>query len=183
VFSLRQLAAGLAAALLVALLAAAPRAGAATCARADAAPRTVTASAVERATVCTINAERRTRGLGALSVNPRLVLAARRHSRDMVRHRYFAHLAPSGSDPAYRIGQTGYLSDAVPWLVGETLAWGTGDGASARSIVLAWMHSPDHRRILLRGSYRELGVGVVWGAPLRRSGPQATVTAEFGVIG
>jgi uncharacterized protein YkwD len=179
----RQVAAGLAAASLVAMLASAPRADAVACARADAAPGTVTASVFARATVCTINAERGSHGLRALRVDPRLALAARRHSRDMVRHRYFAHRAPSGSDPAQRIGQTGYLSDALPWLVGETLAWGTGGGASPHGIVLAWMHSPPHRRILLRGRYRELGLGVVWGAPLRRSGPQATVTAEFGVIG
>jgi uncharacterized protein YkwD len=100
----------------------------------------------------------------------------------MVRHRYFAHLAPSGSNPAQRVGQTGYLSGSARWLIGETLAWGTGDAASAHRIVLAWMKSPDHRRILLRESYRELGVGVVWGAPVRRPGPQATITAEFGVI-
>ena len=167
------------------VLAAPPRAGAVVCARADAVPKSVTAAAVARATVCTINAERRGHGLPPLSVNPRLALAARVHSRDMVRRHYFAHLAPSGSDPATRIGRTGYLnvSDSVPWLVGEVLAWGTGDGASPHRIVRAWLHSPDHRRILLRARYRELGVGVVWGAPLRRSGPQATVTAEFGVIG
>ena len=134
-----------------------------------------------RAGVCAINAERRAHGLAELRVDPRLSLAARRHSLDMVRRRYFAHVEPSGIDPAGRVRRTGYLSGAGRWLVGETLAWGWGAGASPDRIVQAWMHSPEHRRVLLRPRYRELGVGVVWGGPRPRPVPEATFTADFGV--
>lgn len=153
----------------------------AVCASADAAPAQASPAQVARAGVCMINAERRGHGLAALRVNPRLSLAARRHSLDMVRHHYFAHVAPSGVTFVRRIQKAGYLSGAHRWLVGETLGWGWGAGASAHRIVQAWMKSPEHRRILLTPSYRELGVGVVWGGPHRRAIPYATFTADFGV--
>ena len=128
-----------------------------------------------------INAERRSHGLGTLAVNRRLSLAARRHSRDMVHRRYFAHFAPGGHGPAERIQRAGYLDGARRWLIGETLGWGWGQNASSHQIVEAWMHSPEHRRILLGQAYREIGVGVVPGGPFPRPEPEATFTAEFGL--
>ena len=157
-------------------------AGAAACASADAAPAQASRSEVARASLCVINAERRSRGLQALGVNPQLAMAARRHSLDMVRRRYFAHTAPTGVSFVQRIRRVGYLSSAHRWLVGETLAWGWGPGASAHEIVQAWMRSPEHRRIVLTPAYREVGIGVVWGGPHRRAAPKATFTADFGVI-
>ena len=158
-----------------------PTAVAAACARADAIPSQASRSQITRASVCMINAERRVHGLSALQVNSRLSTAARRHSLDMVRRRYFSHTEPTGVDFVQRIRAAGYLTSVNRWLVGETLGWGWGAGASAHRIVRAWMHSPAHRRILLTPSYREVGVGVVWGGPRRRAAPDATFTANFGV--
>ena len=64
--------------------------------------------------------------------------------------------------------------------MGEDLAWGAGRRGSAQGIVRAWMHSPEHRKVILTASYREVGIGLVWGAPRRVSLPAATYTADFG---
>ena len=159
-----------------------PAAGAASCAGADALPGQANRKQLARSVVCVSNAERRAHGLQKLRVDPRLSKAARRHSRDMVRRGYFAHTGPSGDTFVQRIRAAGYLSSAARWLVGENLGWGSGAGASPGGIVNAWMASPEHRRILLRPDYRELGVGVVLEGPHPQAGPQATFTADFGVI-
>jgi uncharacterized protein YkwD len=157
-----------------------PGAGAATCASASALPGEASRSQLARAVVCASNLVRRAHGLRKLSVNPQLSAAARRHSLDMVRRGYFAHTGPSGDSFVQRIRDAGYLTSARSWRVGENLAWGWGAGASASRIVDAWMHSPEHRKILLRPSYGEVGVGVVEAGPHRKAAPQATFTADFG---
>jgi uncharacterized protein YkwD len=44
------------------------------------------------------------------------------------------------------------------------------------------MRSPEHRKILLRPYYREVGVGVALGGPRPQAATEATFTADFGVI-
>ena len=68
----------------------------------------------------------------------------------MVDHQYFAHEGRDGSQPAERIRATGYLSGGGAWRIGENLAWGTGDLATPRAIMAAWMHSPGHRANILQ---------------------------------
>jgi len=49
--------------------------------------------------------------------------------------------------------------------------------------VRAWMESPSHRRNVLARRFRELGVGVVSGAPVSRHVSQAATYAhEFGAV-
>jgi uncharacterized protein YkwD len=160
-----------------------PVAGAATCARAHAIPGEASRTQLAHAVVCVTNAERRGHGLRKLKLNRRLATAARDHSLDMVRRGYFAHTAPSGETFEQRIRAAGYLNSARRWLVGENLGWGWGASASPRGIVKAWMRSPEHRKILLRPSYQEVGIGVAFGGPRRQVESQATFTADFGVIG
>ena len=47
-----------------------------------------------------------------------------------------------------------------------------------------WLDSPPHRRIMLRPDYREVGIGVVQGAPKATSSglPGATYVLNLGVI-
>jgi uncharacterized protein YkwD len=165
------------------MLALAPAAGAASCASASALPGEATRSQLARAVVCVSNLERQAHGLRALRLNRQLSVAARRHSLDMVRRGYFAHTGPSGDTFVDRIRNAGYLRSADTWIVGENLGWGWGAAASPSRIVRAWMHSPEHRKILLRPSYGEVGVGVVQAGPHRKAAPTATFTADFGVIG
>ena len=71
----------------------------------------------ERATLCLINARRAEAGLPALEPSSVLTRAAKRHSDDMGKSRYFAHDNPDGADPVRRIVAAGYPRTGV--VVGE----------------------------------------------------------------
>jgi len=140
----------------------------------------VSEDALAASTVCLLNVERTERGLRGLRVNGRLSAAAQRHTSDMVRRRYFSHTSRSGSDMGDRIRSQGYLSGARSWMLGENLAWGSGERSTPRSIVRAWMDSPGHRRNILTARFREIGIGVVDQAPVRTGKRGATYTTTFG---
>jgi uncharacterized protein YkwD len=140
-------------------------AGATDCANADLQPDTTNLPTISDATFCLLNAERAARGLSALKPDRQLQRAALAHGGDMVDHQYFAHEGLDGSEPAERIRATGYLSGGGAWRIGENLAWGTGDFATPRSIMAAWMHSPGHRANILQRDYRQIGFGVIAGNP------------------
>jgi uncharacterized protein YkwD len=178
----RQTRLSLLAAVLVtaALLGTADVAPAAACTRANAMPTHANHRTVARATLCLINRERRSRGLRPLRSSGTLAAAARGHSRDMVRRRYFSHTAPGGARVVQRIRRGGYLRSAKRWRLGENLGWGSGGDAAPRAMVRAWMNSPPHRKAILTASYRDAGVGVSLGLPLSAPGLGATYTVDFG---
>jgi uncharacterized protein YkwD len=118
-------------------------------------------SATDEAVQCEINAVRAARGLPPIRPRKSLRVAAQRHSEDMVRRHYFAHISPTGMTLAKRVRQAGYRSGRV----GENIGWGSGSAATPAAIVKAWMNSPPHRRILLTRAFREGGVGIAHGAP------------------
>ena len=160
--------------LAVALIAPSP-AAAQGCANADANPNHIPLDAAEQATLCLLNAERRARGLRPLRENARLTAASQRHARAMVAGRYFAHGNFVG-----RIRSARYLSGARSWTVGENIAWGSQDYASPRMTMRGWMNSPPHRRNILSGRFREVGVGVVRGSPRAGMRDAATYVTDFG---
>jgi uncharacterized protein YkwD len=49
--------------------------------------------------------------------------------------------------------------------------------------VLAWLHSPPHREIILTPAYRDAGVGITPATPLRGVRRGATYVGEFGHVG
>jgi len=147
------------------------------CPNADELPGRMTVREVKIATLCLINAERRSRGLAPLHQHDGLTLAGARHAKDMVRARYFAHDSRSGDEFDDRIVRTGYTR-GVRASIGENLAWGSGTLATPRSIVRSWMRSPGHRRNILGKHYREIGIGVVRATPGHGDG--ATYATEFG---
>ncbi len=140
----------------------------------------VSEDALAASTVCLLNVERTQRGLRGLRVNGRLSAAAQHHTNDMVRRGYFSHTSRSGSHMGDRIRGQGYLSGARSWMIGENLAWGSGERSTPRSIVRAWMNSPGHRRNVLTARFREIGIGVVDQAPVRTGNRGATYTTTFG---
>jgi uncharacterized protein YkwD len=152
----------------------------ATAAAASAVPRTTPTRRLARAAVCLVNHRRVVRGLRRLRVNRRLSRAAARHSRDMVRHRYFGHVSRNGRDVVDRLHRTRYLGGRFSWMVGENLAWGSGRRGSPRQIVRSWMRSAGHRRNMLSRSFREIGIGVIVGSPVGTDLPAATYTTTFG---
>lgn len=148
------------------------------CGQAQANIAQASSKSLSSATLCLLNRERGKRGLGPMRHNAKLAVAARRHARDMVARTYFAHDSLSGTDFVARIKRTGYTRGKA-WRLGENLGWGGGTSSTPASIVQAWMASPGHRVNVL-GSYREIGVGIVPGAPVAGRDDAATYATEFG---
>jgi uncharacterized protein YkwD len=119
------------------------------------------AAKLRAAVLCLVNKQRAAHGVGALKVNKRLQRAAGNHARDMQKHRYFDHQRPGGPDLTARLDRVGWSGHA--W--GENIAYECGPVATPRVTVRSWMHSPPHRSIMLSGTYRQAGVGVVGWAP------------------
>ncbi|MBA2505651.1 MAG: CAP domain-containing protein [Thermoleophilaceae bacterium] len=150
------------------------------CAGADTVP-SVDVETAEKATVCLLNQERAAKGLGAVSANGDLSVAADRHAQDMVSKKYFSHDAPGGSDFVDRILRAGYVRPtSLGWLLGENLAWGSGALGTPRNIVESWMDSPGHRANVLKGEFENIGVAIVLGAPAAGVQNAATYASEYG---
>lgn len=148
---------------------------------ASSAPRTAPTIRLARAAVCLINTRRVRRGLPRLRINHRLSRAAKWHTHDMVRRSYFGHVSQRGRDVVDRLYGARYLGGRFSWTVGENLAWGSGSRGTPRQIVRAWMNSSGHRRNMLDRRFREIGIGVIAGSPVRTDLPAATYTTTFGV--
>jgi uncharacterized protein YkwD len=131
---------------------------------------------------CLVNATRAQHGLRSLRSDARLNAAADRHSADMVARGFFAHVNPDGRSVAERIRQTGYLGGSGDWALGEDIGWGTGSASTPDAIFRAFMNSPPHRRVILDGEYREIGIGVARGVPVAGEGSGATFTLDFGDV-
>jgi uncharacterized protein YkwD len=144
-------------------------------------PREAPSVRLARAAVCLINNRRAVRGLPRLRLNRKLSKAAFWHSHDMVRRNYFGHVSGAGRDVVDRLYMSGYLGGRFSWTVGENLAWGSGSFGSPAHIVERWMNSPGHRRNILDSRFREIGIGVLAGSPVRTSLPAATYTTTFGL--
>jgi uncharacterized protein YkwD len=127
-------------------------------------------------TLCLLNGERAEAGLAPLRSEARLELAAQRYAADMVKRDFFDHVDPGGLDPQDRILMAGYPS--INAWTGENLAWGNGSESAPAEIVDTWMHSPGHRRNILRAEFVEIGIGVELAVPNRK--PGATYVTTFG---
>ena len=169
-------------ALLGGLLLAAPTASAKHgCVAASATTAHASKRQIVRATLCQLNRTRAHHGLGRLRLNKKLAKAARRHARDMARRNYFAHDTLGGGSFVDRIRRVGYLRGAFRWVVGENLAWGSRGFSRPRVIMRMWMKSPGHRANILNASFREIGIGVAYDAPVRHGGrPAGTYATDFG---
>jgi uncharacterized protein YkwD len=154
------------------------RASVTACASAAAISSPADLAQVRRTVLCLLNRERARRNLPRLRTSDRLAKAAARHSRDMVKRRYFNHVSPGGSTMVRRIRATGWLRGARSYSFAENIAWGSGDHATPASIVDGWMRSPGHRNNILQRRFTQLGVGVALGSPESRAG--ATYTTNFG---
>jgi len=152
------------------------------CANTNLKPTRANLELVRTAVLCLHNRERARHGLPRLRENPLLRRAAERHTDNMVSERFFDHTSPSGSTMVERIRRTGYTKRARSWALGENIAWGSGSLATASQIHRSWMGSPGHRANILQRSFREIGIGIESGLPVRLSAAQsgATYTTDFG---
>jgi uncharacterized protein YkwD len=101
-----------------------------------------------------LNRARKSHGLKKLCVHPALEMAARAHSKDMIRKDNFAH-----GNVSARLQSYGYH--------GRTYAENIGEGSGARgrpsAVFERWMKSPIHKSNILDKRFHEVGVGVVDG--------------------
>jgi hypothetical protein len=110
--------------------AAAPARGSAaadgSCADAGLTPTDQNLERVRAATLCLVNRERASHGIGPLRLNPRLLQAAQSHTESMAFGNYFEHVGPHGDTPLDRIRAAGYIySSRLGYEVGENLGFGT----------------------------------------------------------
>ena len=165
----------------VALLGIAPASAAAECLDQDTEAAELSEYQIEVSVTCLINERRSDNGIGRVRDNVRLRNAAVGHSQSMVSQGFFSHTSLNGRTFVDRIESTGYMRGARSWLVGENLVWGSGELSTPANLVKAWMESPPHRANLLRGRFKELGVGVQRGTP-NNAGEQngVVVSSEYG---
>ncbi|MBN6053429.1 CAP domain-containing protein [Nonomuraea sp. RK-328] len=111
------------------------------------------ASRVEEQVVALTNKARAGNGCRPLTHDPKLHLAAERHSADMAARGFFDHTAPDGSDPGSRIRAAGFTPIRA-W--GENIAMGQ---RTAAQVVQGWLDSPGHRANIMNCSFTHIGVG------------------------
>ena len=102
------------------------------------------------------NQERQTNNLPPLTYNKELSDAAQVKAIDMFANNYWAHVSPTGTEPWSFMINSGYNYLHA----GENLA---RDFSNPNDIVVAWMASPTHRRNILDGRYKDIGIAVVDG--------------------
>jgi len=129
-------------------------------------------SSSERTVFQLLNDIRRQHHLPPFTLSTALRSAAREHSSDMLARQYFEHNAPNETFD-HRIRR--HLDST---LVGENIAWGTGNYGTPEGIVSLWMHSAPHRRIILMRSLKRIGLGVAVGS-FEGSPGAAMATADF----
>ena len=104
-----------------------------------------------------VNHARVQRGLRPVQVTGSLHRAALAHSRDMLAHDYFGHSSAEG----------------------QVIAWGKSYRGTPETIFRNWMHSSVHRRVILHGGWRGIGVGCARGT-YRGVGGAIMYTIDFG---
>jgi uncharacterized protein YkwD len=132
-------------------------------------PQPTGLAAFEARVVVLTNEARAERGCPRLRVNADLRTAARRHSSDMARNRYFSHTSRDGRSPGARLAAAGFDAGRG-WA--ENIARGYPNPGA---VMAGWMDSPGHRSNILNCGLRAIGVGVA-----RASGGQLYWTQDFG---
>jgi uncharacterized protein YkwD len=141
----------------------------------------VTIAILEKQIHILINNERRNRGLSRLAWDDALNAIARKHSRDMAKRNYFAHLSPEGRDFIFRYKQEGYscgirvnltvhlgaenialnnLYDSITTVNGIVYHEWNSQEKIAETTVEGWMKSTGHRKNILTPHWLHEGIGV-----------------------
>lgn len=111
------------------------------------------ADAMQKELLSHLNAERKARGLSALTLSAKLDKAAQGAACDNAKRRSISHVSSDGGTLKTRLRKVGYGF--------RTAAENTGRGfASGARAVEWWMHSPKHKDNILLRKAREVGVGI-----------------------
>jgi uncharacterized protein YkwD len=80
-----------------------------------------------------------------------------------------------------RLRQIDYIRPHHVWVIGENLHGTTVEHSTPAEVVQAWMNNPEHRKYLLKGRFRDLGVAAVRGIPYEPTQTDGiTVASENG---
>jgi uncharacterized protein YkwD len=101
------------------------------------------------------NIVRQKDGLPPLTENGLLNRVADRRVEDMLQQQYFGHISPSGQGSAEFAQQVGYHYRRL----GENIGF-ISPYATDRRFIEGWMQSPGHRRNILNGEVKDIGVSV-----------------------
>jgi uncharacterized protein YkwD len=159
-----------------ALLGAHPAIAGAACAGADELPDAQNGQVVAQATLCLLNEQRAAADLRPLASSEPLTELSAAYAGYLVSHQYFEHTTPSGVTLEQRLAIIAYRWQEA----GENLAWGQGTLSTPAERVAGWMASPPHRANILRAAFREVGIGIVLGAPVANAPGSATYVTDFG---
>ena len=132
---------------------------------------------LEREVLACVNAERAERGLASVRPQADLMCAAGAHARNMAHQAFFSHDSANGDSFGLRLVGHGYVRDGFAgWSVGENIAAvsvGTV-AATPQGVVLLWMQSAAHRKVILSGAFRDAGIGI------HRAGDRLYFTLDLG---
>jgi uncharacterized protein YkwD len=143
---------------------AAPSAGAPTCAGADRDPAAASSSSaasaarVRGAIACLLDAARAEQRLPALHRDARLASAAGRFADALDINKPLTHTGKGGTTPIDRIAAAGYGGGT--FTAAEALGRAKGALATPAARVRTWLKSKAIKKLLLSGTYRDVGVGV-----------------------
>ena len=118
-----------------------------------------------------INRHRVSNGLAPVSIDRRLMAAAKAHSTDMSRRGRVFHKGSDGSYPKDRARRFGYN----PRLASENVAAGYNN---TRDVIRDWTISRGHNAILLRRGAKHMGMALVYNP---KAGKQTYWTLVIGV--
>jgi uncharacterized protein YkwD len=111
------------------------------------------ANAMQQELLSHLNAERKARGLPALSLSAKLDKAAQGHACDNAKRKSISHTSSDGGTLKTRLRRAGYSF--------RTAAENTGRGFASGARAVEWgMHSPKHKDNILLRKAREVGVGI-----------------------
>ncbi len=103
-----------------------------------------------------INSERLTKGLIPLKSDAKIQKAARTHSRDMVKRRYFDHVNPDKESVGSRL-----KAAKIKWtMVAENIASNKNLDDPVEAAFKSWLESKDHYRNIINSDYELSGIGI-----------------------
>jgi len=126
-------------------------------------------SKLERRIHDLINTERSKRGRPTIRWDDALGRIAGKHSKDMVKNKYFGHISPEGHDHTYRYMKAGYACGVTVNGVlrrGAENIYRLSPGAGedlADAAVRGWMASDEDRENLLSSPWAREGIGICIG--------------------
>ena len=115
----------------------------------------VWAGDAEDRVLAAVNKARAGAGCSALTVNAKLVAAAKGHAKAMAEQDFFGHASKNGGKFSSRIKAQGYRFSKVAENIGA-------GQSSAAGILKDWLGSAGHRKNILDCALTETGIAVVY---------------------